>query len=155
MIFSQQGTVIPVWNLNRVDPGYIYLIKHRTLYKIGKTTRTKDRIRSARTWLPDIKVIGIKPFWDVSHHERQLHNGFCRYWYFGEWYKFGNDHYARDLLIRGFKAFSDDLPDQNSINFIYWVNGSGIGDFLIERTNQNLKLRQFQKQESGYQKPLA
>jgi hypothetical protein len=28
-------------------------------------------------------LLGFKPFWGVSHHERLLHTGFANYWYSG------------------------------------------------------------------------
>ncbi|MBY5367404.1 hypothetical protein HFO91_09780 [Rhizobium leguminosarum] len=27
MIFKNAGTIMPVWNLHRVDPGYVYITK--------------------------------------------------------------------------------------------------------------------------------
>lgn len=119
MIFKDAGTVIPVWNVHRVDPGYIYIFESNGRYKIGKTKRTKDRLKAARTWLPEMTLMGFKPFWGVSHHERLLRTRFANYWYSGEWFNFEGDDDARDLLLEGFVAFSDDSPDTNSINFIY------------------------------------
>lgn len=152
MIFEGEGTLMPVWQITRVDPGYIYIIEHHGQYKIGKTARAKDRLKTAKTWLPDMNLVGFKPFWGMSHHERQLHSGFAPYWYYGEWYKFDGDDDARDLLLDGFKAFSNENPDRNSVDFIYWFNGDGMAEFLIEMNRQKLSLRKFQKQESLGQK---
>lgn len=152
MIFEGEGTVMPVWQILRVDPGYIYIIEHHGQYKIGKTTRAKGRLKTAKTWLPDMNLVGFKPFWGMSHHERQLHSGFASYWYHGEWYKFDGDDDALELLLNGFTAFSDENPDRNSVNFIYWFNGDGMAEFLIEMDRQRLSLRKFQKQESLGQK---
>ena len=110
MIFKGVGTVMPVWNVHRVDPGYIYVFECNGRYKIGKTKRTKERLKAAKTWLPDMILIGFKPFWGMSHHERLLHTGFANYWYAGEWFNFEGDDDARDLLLEGFVAFSDDTP---------------------------------------------
>ena len=131
MIFEGEGTVMPVWKITRVDPGYIYVIEHHGQYKIGKTRRTKERLKAAKTWLPDMNLIGLKPFWGMSHHERLLHTGFAFYWYSGEWYKFEGDDDARDLLLDGFTAFSDDNPDNNSRDFIYWYNGDGMAELVM------------------------
>ncbi|OCJ69290.1 hypothetical protein A6U96_19080 [Agrobacterium tumefaciens] len=139
---------MPVWGIRRVDPGYIYIIESHGRYKVGKTKRTENRLKAARTWLPDIKLIGIKPFWGVSHHERLLHVGFANYWYSGEWFNFDGDDDARNLLIDGFTAFTDDNPDRNSVDFIYWYNGEGMVEFLMEMDRQKLSLPKFQKQES-------
>lgn len=154
MIFKDVGTVMPVWQITRVDPGYLYVIENHGRYKIGKTTRAASRLRAAKTWLPDMTLIGFKPFWGVSHHERQLHIGFASYWYSREWFSFEGDDDARDLLIQGFTAFSDDNPDRNSVDFIYWFNGDGMTEFLIEMDRQKLSLPKFQKQESFIKKKV-
>lgn len=148
MLFDANEKIMPVWGIRRVDPGYIYIIESHGRYKVGKTKRTENRLKAARTWLPDIKLIGIKPFWGVSHHERLLHVGFANYWYSGEWFNFDGDDDARNLLIDGFTAFTDDNPDRNSVDFIYWYNGEGMVEFLMEMDRQKLSLPKFQKQES-------
>ena len=143
---------MPVWQIRRVDPGFIYVIEHHGQYKIGKTTQTKERLKAAKTWLPDMNLLGFKPFWGMSHHERLLHTGFAFYWYAGEWYKFSGDDEARDLLLEGFLAFSDDNPDINSRDFIYWYNGEGMLGLLMAMDQQKISLRKFQQQESHTQK---
>ena len=155
MIFQDEGTVMPVWQVRRVDPGYIYIIESGGLFKIGKTKSTEKRLKAAKTWLPDMNLVGFKPFWGMSHHERCLQTGFARYWYSGEWFNFAGDDAARDLLIEGFVAFSDDNPDMNSVNFIYWFNGDGMAEMLMAMTDQKLTLPKFQKQESDGQKKKA
>lgn len=152
MIFKDTGTMMPIWNVQRVDPGYIYIFENNGRYKIGKTKRTRDRLKAARTWLPDMTLMGFKPFWGVSRHERLLHTGFANYWYSGEWFNFAGDDDARDLLLEGFVAFSDDSPDTNAIDFIYWYNGEGMIDFQMTMHDQRLTLRKFQGQESAGQK---
>ncbi|HQS10879.1 MAG TPA: hypothetical protein PLK13_18810 [Xanthobacteraceae bacterium] len=148
MIFEKAGTIMPVWNLHRVDPGFIYIVENHRKYKIGKSKRAQNRLNAAKTWLPDMKLIGQKPFWGMSHHERCLHTGFVSYWYSGEWFDFAGDDDARDLLLEGFTAFSDEDPDRNSVDFIYWFNGDGMAEFLMEQASQKLSLPKFQKQES-------
>ena len=154
MIFKGVGTVMPVWNVHRLDPGYIYVFECNGRYKIGKTKRTKERLKAAKTWLPDMILIGFKPFWGMSHHERLLHTGFANYWYAGEWFNFEGDDDARDLLLEGFVAFSDDNPDSNSVNFIYWYNGGGMIEFQMAIHDQKLTLPKFQKLESTGQKKV-
>lgn len=148
MIFEKAGTIMPVWNLHREDPGFIYIVESQGKYKIGKSKGAQKRLSAAKTWLPDMKLIGQKPFWRMSHHERCLHTGFARYWYSGEWFDFTGDDDARDLLLEGFTAFRDEDPDRNSVDFIYWFNGDGMAEFLIEQASQKLPLPKFQKQES-------
>ncbi|MFC2255022.1 hypothetical protein ACETRX_36005, partial [Labrys portucalensis] len=54
-------------------------------------------------------------------------------------------------LIDGFAAFSNDSPDMNSRDFIYWYN-DGMVEFLMEMDRQKVSLRNFHKQESDGQK---
>lgn len=151
MIFKNTGTVMPVWMIRRVDPGYLYVFESNGRYKIGKTKRTRDRLKAAKTWLPDMTLIGFKPFWRMSYHERLLHMGFAGYWYSGEWFNFEGDDDAQDFLIDNFLAFSDNDPDANSVNFIYWYN-EGLIEFQMAMHEQNLTLPKFRKQESEAQK---
>lgn len=101
---------------------------------------------------PDLKVIGIKPFWNVTWVERCLHEGFARCWYAGEWFEPADDGY-RDTLLDGFVAFSDHNRNMNSRDFVYWFNGEGMVEFCIERDSQGLGLRAFQRQESEVATP--
>jgi hypothetical protein len=154
MVFKDVGTVMPGWQIRREDPGYIYIVEDHGKYKIGKSKGDKDRLKAAKTWLPDMTLIGQKPFWRMSYHERCLHVGFARYHYSGEWFDFTGDNAALSLLLEGFRELSDDSPDRNSVDFIYWFNGDGMTEFLMEQKSQNLTLPKFQKQESINQKPL-
>ncbi len=152
MIFRDVGTVMTVWLVRRNDPGFIYILESHGRYKIGKTTSAKDRLKAAKTWLPDMTLIGFKPFWGMSHHERLLHTGFARYWYSGEWYSFGGDDDARDTLLEGFCDFCDEDPDANSVDFVYWYNGEGMIEFQMEMHHRRLTLPKFQRQESDGQR---
>jgi hypothetical protein len=98
-----------------------------------------------------MKLIGIKPFWNVKQIERNLHEGFARCWYQGEWFELLDEGY-RDCLIDGFTAFSDTDRDKNSIDFIYWFNGDGMAEFVIERCKQGLTLQKFLRQETDVRK---
>lgn len=151
-IFWSIGTVMPVWQIHRVEPGYIYIIESHGRYKIGKSKSKTGRLKEAKTWLPDGKLIGIKPFWGVSYHERMLHVGFVRNWYAGEWFKFDDEPELLELLIDGFTAFTDDNPDKNSVDFIYWFNGDGMAEFAMEMASQKLTLPRFRNQESSEKK---
>jgi hypothetical protein len=104
-------------------------------------------MRAARTWVPDMKLVGCKPFWNVSNVERDLHAGFAIGWYAGEWFEFDNIN-DRDLLLEGFLEFSDEDRDTNSVDFIYWFNSNGMAEFVIEWHRQNLALSKFLKQET-------
>lgn len=146
------GTRIPVWGILRTEPGLIYLIEDHGRYKIGKSRRAGDRLKAAKTWLPDMKLIGCKPFWNVNRIERDLHAGFAVGWYAGEWFAFADKH-DRNLLLDGFMAFSDTDRDMNSVNFIYWYNGDGMAEYVMARAEQGVSLPKFLRQESGHEKP--
>ncbi|MCQ0987350.1 GIY-YIG nuclease family protein [Jiella marina] len=142
---------MPVWQIQRLDPGYLYLIEDNGRYKLGKTKTEKDRLKAAKTWLPDMKLIARKPLWGISHHERCLHTALVRHWYSGEWFKFDDDNEMEQYFLDGFGAFADDNPDRNSVDFIYWYN-EGMVEFVTEMDRQNLTLSKFKMQESSVQK---
>jgi hypothetical protein len=127
------------------------LVEDRGLLKIGRSTNPLLRLKAARTWLPEMRLVGTKPFWDCRRLERFLHEGFASCWYAGEWFKL-IDEEARELLVDGFEAFSDTDRDQNSVDFIYWVNRTGMSEFIRERMEQGLSLPKFLHQESGVKK---
>ncbi|GLK76240.1 hypothetical protein GCM10008171_14940 [Methylopila jiangsuensis] len=151
--FGNVGTVMPVWQVRRVDPGYLYVIEDNGRFKIGKTRSTKERRKAAKTWLPDMKLIGFKPFWGMSQTERLLHTGLSRFWYAGEWFNFIGEDDMREWFVNNFTAFSDEDPDMNSVNFIYWCH-DGMLEFQIEMDNQKLTLPKYQRQESDVQKKI-
>ncbi len=142
---------LKIFGVREEDPVWIYLVKHGDLLKIGKSTNPRKRINDAMTWLPDLEVIGIRPFWDVSFIERSLHTALCRNWYKGEWYKI-TDKDDYESFVGEFLEFYEEDRDMNSVDFIYWMNSSGMSEFKIEQYNQKLTLRKFQKQESDAQK---
>jgi hypothetical protein len=141
------GTKIPVWGVVRVDPGFIYVIEDRGRYKIGKSKRTAERVKAATTWLPDMVLIGCKPFWNMSRVERDLHAGFALAWYSGEWFGFELES-DREIFLSGFTAFSDVDRDKNSVNFIYWMNGDGMAEYAQAKKEQGLSLPKFLRQEA-------
>lgn len=88
----------------------------------------------------------MKPFWNITKIERNLHEGFARCWYEGEWFEpIDNDY--KETLIFNFTAFSDTNRDMNSVDFIYWFNGDGLVEFTLERYAQGLTLPKFLQQE--------
>ncbi len=135
------------------DPGYIYMVQSGNRFKIGKSKNQTCRIAAAKTWLPDLKVVGVKPFWEATWIERCLHEGFARCWYAGEWFEAADEGY-REVLVEGFTAFSDHDRDMNSRDFIYWFNGDGMAEFCMERNSQGLSVRAFQRQESEVAMPF-
>jgi hypothetical protein len=137
---ADQSTFRPnldIFGVPRRDPGWIYIIKSGELLKVGKTKNPKRRIFSeARTWLPDLEVVGIKPFWNVGYIERTLQAGCSQYWHAGEWFLIQDkDDYA--TIIEGFREFYDQDRDMNSVDFIYWINGSGMAEIVYELRRQN------------------
>jgi hypothetical protein len=133
-----------IFGVRRLNPGWLYIVKNGDLFKIGKTTNPKRRLfGEARTWLPDMKLIGVKPFWNISELERQLHSGLANLWYSGEWHKFPDDSY--DFVFEEFSEFYDDDRDMNSVDFIYWINSSGMAELIIEQCNRNISLRRWQR----------
>jgi len=140
-----------VYGIRLVDPGFIYMIEDRGRYKIGRSVDRDSRLRAARTWLPDARVIGIKPFWDHGSIEARLHEGFACCWYDKEWFLPFDEGY-QEIMEPGFAEFSDNDRFQNSIDFIYWFNSSSMAEFVAERALQGRSLRSFQAAESEVKK---
>ena len=134
--------------MKAIDPGWVYMIASGKLIKIGKTNNPNRRLgNEAKTWLPDIQIIGVKPFWNMSFVERSLHIALVRYWYRGEWYNISDtDDY--ELIVGGFKNFYEEDKDMNSVDFIYWMNETGMAEFCNEICHRRLTLPRFQRQES-------
>jgi hypothetical protein len=136
---------LDIFGVRRLDPGWLYIVENGGLFKIGKTTNPSRRLlREARTWLPDMELVGVKPFWNIRELERQLHSGLANFWYAGEWHKFSDDTY--DWLFEDFCEFYDEDRDMNSVDFIYWINGSGMAELIIEQNNREISLRRWQRE---------
>jgi hypothetical protein len=114
------------------------------LFKISKTKNPKRRIKDALTWSPDIQVIAMKPFWNISALERMIHEGLSDCWHKGEWFKFLDNH-MRDFMVEGICGFYEKDRDMNSVDFICWYNGSGMVEFQIERDSRRVSLKRFQR----------
>jgi len=137
-----------IFGVKPYDPGWIYLVEHDGRYKIGKTTNPSRRFREAKTWIPDINIIGVKPFWNISYLERALHIACVWHWESNEWHKFF-DAESEELILSEFKAFSDEDINTNSVNFIYFMNGSGLSEFTLEFSSRNISLKQWRDEETG------
>ncbi|WP_428411594.1 GIY-YIG nuclease family protein [Pararhizobium sp.] len=129
------------------DPGYIYVIRSGSRLKIGRSTNRTSRLRQAKTWLPDGEILGVKPFWNHQAVERYIQLGLAMFWYKGEWYDFKGDEFE-ESFIDEFIAFDDTDINRNSIDFIYFMNSSGMSEYTLEfSTRKSSKLR-FQREES-------
>lgn len=144
-------SVVPVWNIPRANPGYLYIVQANERLKIGKSKDRLSRLRAAKTWLPDMMLVGVKPFWLVDRFEKDLHEGLAQWWYEGEWFVPAGDPYLEDF-ISSFRAFSDEDSDRdmNSVNFIYWMHD--MMEIFMERTSRRQTLRAFQRDLSGVAK---
>ena len=137
-----------IFGVRGIDPGWIYVVKNGDLLKVGKTKNPKRRIFcDAKTWIPDLEVIGIKPFWDISALEKVIHAGIAQYWYDKEWFKFP-DKQMYEWFTSGFREFYDNNRNMNSVDFIYWINSSGMGEVTYEKRRQKLTMPKWFEQES-------
>jgi len=130
-----------------LDPGYIYLLGDRGRYKIGRTKSPSHRLRIARTWIPDIEVIGMKPFWFHSELESYIHIGLATFSYKGEWFDFECDEFE-EVFINEFKLFTDDDAIKNTRSFVYFVNGTGMNELTLEWSRQGNSKRRFLRENS-------
>jgi hypothetical protein len=131
-----------------LNPGFVYVIESAGKFKIGSSKTRSDRIRNAKTWLPDMTIIGVKPLWNYKEKERLLHVGNAMCWYDREWFIPYDDAF-NEYFVEEFKAFSETDINRNSVDFVYWFNGSGMAEFVIEQNRQSMGLRKFQRQETG------
>lgn len=138
---SSQGTTISSFGVPRVDPGFIYILESEGYVKIGRTRNPRQRLKPARTWNPHLTVIGIKPFWQHTAAEHTIHLDMARAWKKLEWFKMPDAGYADTL--EEFREFDDLNLDHNSIDFIYWMNGSGMSEFVQEFEETQLSKQQF------------
>lgn len=132
---------------NPADPGYIYLLKDRGRYKVGRTKSPKHRLRVARTWIPDIQVIGMKPFWFHIELEAYVHVGLAQFSYKGEWFDFEGDDFE-EQFVGEFKFFSDEDPISNARSFAYFVNGTGMNELTLVWSRQGNSKRRFLSEAS-------
>ncbi len=136
---------LDIFGVPRLDPGWLYVVKVGSRFKLGKTTDPKRRLREARTWLPNFELIGVKPFWNVAALERELFAGLAQFWVAGEWHEFPDDTY--DWFFEDFAAFYDEDRDMNSVDFIYWMHE--FGELLMEYASRNISLRKWQREAAA------
>ena len=97
---------LKIFGVQKTDPGWIYLVENQDFLKVGKTNNPVRRLeREAKTWLPDLTIVGAKPFWNVLRVERLIHEALSRYWYSREWYKIC-DKDEHDFVVNGFWNFT-------------------------------------------------
>ena len=139
---------MPLWTRQQpVDPGWLYLLKNGELFKVGKTKSPHRQLQQARTWLPEADIVGIKPFWSVAEFERTLLCGIANFWVDGEWHQFPDAIWS-DFLVEGFQAFDDHNRNKNTVDFSYWIGGSGMGELIAEQNRLKLSLRRWQRAAS-------
>jgi len=139
------------FGVNPVEPGYVYVVESDGRFKIGRSKNQHSRIQAAKTWLPDIRIVGVKPFWNYTEIEKLMHIGFAVCWYEKEWFA-PLDYGYRDTLVEGFSAFSDTDINRNSVDFVYWFNGEGMAEFVREQYDQQLSIKRFLNQETAMKK---
>ena len=137
------------WSVLPVDPGWIYVVRAGPFIKVGKTIDPNRRLlREARTWSPDeLKVNCVKPFFEISRVEYALHSAMAQHWHRGEWHKF-EDEYWLDFFVNTFsQEFEDEVEARgaNSVNFTYWMNGTGYAEICIARCQAGLSLSAWRK----------
>lgn len=70
------------------NSGFIYLIKSKNIYKIGRSKLIKDRLKTYRTENPfGIKIILVKKVKDYIEKEKELLVKFKKNQIRGEWFK--------------------------------------------------------------------
>ncbi|MEP2706152.1 MAG: GIY-YIG nuclease family protein [Yoonia sp.] len=124
------------------DPGYIYVIEHLGSIKVGRSVNPGKRLREAKTWIPDIHVLGVKPFWGHREVEDAIHVGLAQFWKQNEWYDFGGDEFF-DYFLDEFRAFKDNDINSNSVNFIYMMNGTGMSEFTLAQSGDGTPKSKF------------
>ena len=129
----------------KLDPGWIYVVAAGPLLKVGRTKHPDRRLsREAKTWLPDLEIIGVKPFWNIGRLEYSLHSALADHWYKGEWHKF-EDTYWRNFFVEAFCEFSDTDRDINSVNFAYWMSGTNYAERVGMHCHKRMSLRKWQE----------
>ncbi|MFB9343705.1 GIY-YIG nuclease family protein [Aminobacter aganoensis] len=135
------------FDVHTSDPGWLYVLKSGSRLKIGTTTDFNSRFRTARTWIPDIQVVGVKPFWECIHLERILHIALSDYWIGGEWFNFDRDEFEQ-YFLETFCEFYDKDINRNSVEFTYWMNSTGMSEFTIEYSRRGVSLPEWRRQEN-------
>jgi hypothetical protein len=133
---------LDIFGVPRLDPGWLYIVKNGERFKVGKTTNPRRRMLAARTWLPNLELVGVKPFWNIGRLERELLAGLAQFWVSGEWHQFPDNSY--DFVFEAFAGFYEEDRDMNSVDFIYWMHE--FGEILMEFYSRKNTLRKWQRE---------
>ena len=132
------------WGIPQLDPGWIYAVRTENFVKVGKTTDPRRRLlREANTWCPHgLEQILVKPFWNIQKAEYSLHAALAEHWHRGEWHKF-EDPYWLNFFMSAFDEFKneEDARDLNSVNFIYWMNGTNYSEAIRTQIEHRMSIR--------------
>lgn len=131
------------------DPGYVYILRSGPKLKIGCSKDREKRIRQAKTWLPDCEIVAVKPFWGHRDVEKYIHIGLSQFWYKQEWYEFEGDEFE-EWFISEFQLFSDTDINSNSIDFIYFMNSTGMSEMTLEMSRENISKSKFLRKLTGH-----
>lgn len=127
----------------RLDEGWIYAVRTGNLVKVGKTADPKRRLLgAANTWCPHgLDQILAKPFWNTRKAEYSLHAALAEHRHRGEWHKF-DDPQQLAFFIDAFDEFKneEDERDLNSVNFMYWMNGTNYAEAIRMQCEHRMTL---------------
>src|SRR5262249_38658759 len=99
-----------------------------------------------RTWAPDFSIVAVKPFWNIGKIEKRLHAGLAQFWHSGEWHDFTRYHEKDEKwFYEAFEEFSDTDQNRNSFDFPRWMQGTGLFEIEVARTQEHLSVRQWQE----------
>ncbi|HEX4411923.1 MAG TPA: GIY-YIG nuclease family protein [Xanthobacteraceae bacterium] len=149
MADEKRSQIIPEhFGVPRVDPGWIYAVRTGNLVKVGKTTDPQRRLlREANTWCPHaLEQILAKPFWNIRKLEYSLHAALAEHWHRGEWHKFEEAYWLK-FFMDAFDEFSNEESkrDLNSVNFIYWMNGTNYVEAIEAQCEHRMTLRKWRE----------
>ena len=71
--------------------------------------------------------------------------GVANFWHEGEWHRFPDDSWSR-ALTEGFRIFDDHDRNRNTVDFSYWIGGSGMGELVMEQNRRCISLRRWQRE---------
>jgi hypothetical protein len=136
------------FGIPRNDGGWVYAVRTGGFVKVGKTTDPRRRLlREAQTWCPSgLDEIIAKPFWNITKLEYSLHTCLAEHWHRGEWHKF-TDSYWLDFFLDGLRQFRDpeEGRDANSIDFGYWMSGSGYAEVIGMQCEHKMSLPEWRR----------
>lgn len=140
------------FGISASDPGYVYILRSQDRLKIGRSVRGHDRLKQAKTWLPDAEILGVKPFWHHRAAEYCMQLSLTQFWYSGEWFDFAGDEFE-EWFIAEFVAFDDVDINRNSMNFTYFMNSTGMSEYAAEFSRRIVSKISFHRSESVHHVP--